>query len=361
MARTPRTLIREGRKEITSVMKTYLEELSVQIIKQIIKKAKKLPPSQMAVATKGITVPAAQLYKSDLKEAVAVIAREAISTAKKEVPSSVKFSEFDDLPPGVKKFLGGQIPLYVETQMEDLKKSLSFKYQDASLVTDNIDQIEKELSMQAASYIEGTSVSTGSGKLVANTVNNSRKAYFDEPEVMEKIEAFQYINPEPNAAICVDLQNHVFRADDPELDKYTPPFHFNCDGWLRPIIKGNLRDRKPGKYSPTKAAQKSVQFSESFSPPKSARENAKRGLELRKKWNRGGTEVGVARARDLSSGRRVSRETVGRMAAFDRHRGNHRPGKKERDGGPTAGTIAWLLWGGDAGVDWAIRVIDKEQ
>ena len=41
------------------------------------------------------------------------------------------------------------------------------------------------------------------------------------------------------------------------------------------------------------------------------------------------------------------------MSAFNRHRGNYNPSKKMPDGGPTAGTIAWLLWGGSSGVDWA--------
>ena len=41
------------------------------------------------------------------------------------------------------------------------------------------------------------------------------------------------------------------------------------------------------------------------------------------------------------------------MSAFNRHRKNYRPEKKMPDGGPTAGTIAWLLWGGTSGVNWA--------
>ena len=90
-------------------------------------------------------------------------------------------------------------------------------------------------------------------------------------------------------------------------------------------------------------------------PPKSAQNNAEKGLELRRKWNRGGTEVGVARARDLSNGKKLSEETIKRMASFNRHRINYRPNKKEIDGGPTAGTIAWLLWGGTEGIDWALR------
>jgi HK97 family phage prohead protease len=90
-------------------------------------------------------------------------------------------------------------------------------------------------------------------------------------------------------------------------------------------------------------------------PPKQSQQNARRGLELRKVWGRGGTEVGVARARNISNGDSLSEDTIKRMASFNRHRQNYNPDKKENDGGPTAGTIAWLLWGGTDGIDWAIR------
>jgi hypothetical protein len=35
--------------------------------------------------------------------------------------------------------------------------------------------------------------------------------------------------------------------------------------------------------------------------------------------------------------------------------------KKMPDGGPTAGTIAWLLWGGSAGLAFARRVLKQEE
>ncbi|MBM3697742.1 MAG: hypothetical protein FJW78_04600 [Actinobacteria bacterium] len=94
--------------------------------------------------------------------------------------------------------------------------------------------------------------------------------------------------------------------------------------------------------------------------PEGAREAARRGLAWRREYGRGGTEVGVARARDLSAGR-VSRETVGRMVSYfarhevDRQASGWSPGE---DGYPSAGRIAWDLWGGDAGRRWAESVID---
>lgn len=97
---------------------------------------------------------------------------------------------------------------------------------------------------------------------------------------------------------------------------------------------------------------------EGFVPPAEVRAAAKRGLELRQEHGRGGTEVGVARARDLSGGRAVSLETIGRMVSYFARHGAQRP---EDDGPSTAWRIAWLLWGGDAGNEWANRIWREHQ
>jgi ATP-dependent Clp endopeptidase proteolytic subunit ClpP len=83
---------------------------------------------------------------------------------------------------------------------------------------------------------------------------------------------------------------------------------------------------------------------------------ASRGLEWRREYNRGGTEVGVARARDISNRSNLSPETIGRMVSYfarhevDKQGQGFSPGE---DGYPSAGRIAWALWGGDPGASWA--------
>lgn len=98
-------------------------------------------------------------------------------------------------------------------------------------------------------------------------------------------------------------------------------------------------------------------MADNYKPPESAARAAAHGLELRRKWGRGGTAVGVARARDLSNGRSVSRETVGRMASFARHLAQ--PEANPPDGGPSAQAIAIKLWGGRVGINWARSLMDR--
>jgi HK97 family phage prohead protease len=97
-----------------------------------------------------------------------------------------------------------------------------------------------------------------------------------------------------------------------------------------------------------------------FTPPAGVREEAAKGLAWRSEYGRGGTAVGVARARDLSNGVNISPETARRMKAFfDRHQGNKQaegwsPGEA---GFPSNGRIAHALWGGDAGQAWANKLV----
>ena len=91
-------------------------------------------------------------------------------------------------------------------------------------------------------------------------------------------------------------------------------------------------------------------------PTESMANNAKRGLELRAKFGRGGTAVGIARARDLVNGRDLSPETVARMYSFfSRHEVDKQGKDWDNTERPSNGKIAWLLWGGDSGFAWSTQ------
>jgi HK97 family phage prohead protease len=99
-----------------------------------------------------------------------------------------------------------------------------------------------------------------------------------------------------------------------------------------------------------------------FTPPSGVREEAQKGLDWRKEFGRGGTAVGIARARDLSNGTTISPETARRMKAyFDRHEVDKQgkgwsPGE---DGFPSNGRIAWALWGSDPGYAWSRKLVEQ--
>lgn len=96
-----------------------------------------------------------------------------------------------------------------------------------------------------------------------------------------------------------------------------------------------------------------------FVAPKGAVEEAEKGLAWREEFGRGGTEVGVARARDISNGANLSPDTINRMVSYFARHEVDKQGEgwsPDQDGFPSAGRIAWALWGGDAGKTWAEKV-----
>ena len=89
-------------------------------------------------------------------------------------------------------------------------------------------------------------------------------------------------------------------------------------------------------------------------PPSVVQQIARKALEDRKKHGRGGTEVGVARARDLANGKGMSPSTLKRMKSFfARH------SVDPKDDRTSAASIAWRLWGGTAGRRWANAQVNK--
>lgn len=94
-----------------------------------------------------------------------------------------------------------------------------------------------------------------------------------------------------------------------------------------------------------------------FAPPQGVQDEARKGLEYRRQHGRGGTAVGVARARDLSGGKNISPSTARRMSSyFARHTVDKKGENWGNASDPSAGYVAWLLWGGDAGESWAAKL-----
>jgi HK97 family phage portal protein len=101
-------------------------------------------------------------------------------------------------------------------------------------------------------------------------------------------------------------------------------------------------------------------------PTQAMATEAQRALEWRREHDRGGTDVGVARAVQLKNRQRLSPNTVRRMVSyFARHEVDKEAEgfRRGEPGYPSAGRIAWGLWGGDPGQRWAerkVKELDRE-
>lgn len=101
------------------------------------------------------------------------------------------------------------------------------------------------------------------------------------------------------------------------------------------------------------------QKAEGHKPTTEMAREAERGLAWRKEFGRGGTEIGVARARDISNRANLSDDTIKRMVSYFARHEVDKQGQgwsPDEEGYPSAGRIAWALWGGDPGRAWANRI-----
>lgn len=98
-------------------------------------------------------------------------------------------------------------------------------------------------------------------------------------------------------------------------------------------------------------------MADTYTPTATMAAAARSGLKMRMEStasNRGGTAVGLARARQFSNRTPVSLDIVRRTYSFlSRARTYYKPGEN------TPGTQAYLLWGGPSALIWAKNILDQ--
>ena len=175
--------------------------------------------------------------------------------------------------------------------------------------------------------------------------------------IMTRNEAREHIGLEPvEGADDLYISANLFPISDGEVEKP-----------LNPVNEEDLEDYDDEETD--KAIALMLQEEKALSdidttPTNSMGEEAARGLQWRKKYKRGGTTVGVARANQLMNKDNLSIDTVLRMYSFfSRHEVDKQAEgfKQGQDGYPSAGRIAWALWGGDAGFSWSTKVRNQIQ
>lgn len=225
--------------------------------------------------------PGEAAYRARVRDALTLGASEAIDRARKEVPGTsgiqlmdVQFEDltvlFEKLPKDMRDFITKQCDLLVTTQLQDLEKNLKFQYMDSFDTIDDAGVIEDDLRKVCAEYIDGNSVRAGANLLSSKTINEARSAFFFDDQVLERIEAFEFVNGDPVTPICQDLAGTVFAKDDPNMFRYTPPLHWNCKSYIVPVLNGNVdarlkangQDRIEALKPSTKRLEDSIQFSE---------------------------------------------------------------------------------------------------
>lgn len=267
---TPRQQIREAGQSLKEIFTEHLAAISDEMIRQAM--------SQWRDKRSSLTElkwPGEMAYRQVVRDAMTIISVDSIDAARKEVPRA-KFSEdmpsiqfasisvlFEKLPIAQREFISAQTNLLIGTQLADMEKNLRFQYMDSFDTIDDEGVIEDDLRKVCVDYIDGNSVRAGADLLASKTVNEARSAFFFDDEVLQEIDAFEFVNADPVSPICDDLAGTVFAKDDPNMFRYTPPLHWNCKSYIVPILSGKLGKKEITALKPSsKKLEDSIQFSE---------------------------------------------------------------------------------------------------
>jgi hypothetical protein len=99
-----------------------------------------------------------------------------------------------------------------------------------------------------------------------------------------------------------------------------------------------------------------------YTPTSAMQQEAKNAMAWKRQGKKGGTSVGLGRAKQLIQRSKLSPEIVKKMYSFfrrhevDKQADGFYPDSKKY---PSAGRVAWSLWGGDAGYKWSTQIRNK--
>lgn len=265
--------IKEATDELKALMQSNLAAIADVMISAIVSRVARATDSTKLDAIVDVPHTGVAEYKTKLLDAMAVITADALAKARREVPKakkiqlagedeSIQLGEFENLPASIRKKVLKQSQLILDTQMADLDKTVFFQFSSSVDSTDSLSLLKKDLEDAADDYVRGASVNSAASASAAGLVNNARNAFFLDDDVQEQLDGFEFTNGDPVSPICQDLAGTVFSADDPNLNRYWPPLHWNCKSYILPILKGNLGNREIEKLKPTATAEKSIQFGE---------------------------------------------------------------------------------------------------
>lgn len=174
---------------------------------------------------------------------------------------------------------------------------------------------------------------------------------------------------DPNTRQFPMWRPHVtlgYITDDTDLSVLERLFALEVDNILLPVTQitiNSKRDQRLISLRAVDAAQTKYKI------PSGAKGNARKVLRWREEHGakvKGMLAQGWIRANQLATEETVSREIVGRIAAFARHRSSYEAAKKRVQSGESEpwtepAYVAWLGWGGDTAIEWAAKIIEAER
>lgn len=196
-----------------------------------------------------------------LKSQIAVLRSNLYTNAKE---NNARMAEQSELQYSERQRLRAKAQTLIDTQVGDLQKSIGLQYQTSVDSTDSESQLRKDLEERRDDTIAGPITTTGSDILASQTVNDARADASED--LGDDVESYTFVavDDDRTTAICLELNGRTFAANDPDVQRYQPPLHYNCRSYLATNLR-SMQDNPEidtDKLVLSKAAQNAITLSE---------------------------------------------------------------------------------------------------
>lgn len=282
--KTPKTLIEQQGPKISDDIRKTLSFSSAKYINDVMARYKQLPKNKKQDATSKTIISGLNNLKKDLKRSLTETVSLSIAMARGEVPikkdielssherdmirmvekygdaSEIKLNDFSKLPAYIQVLIQKQADLISTDSLTELKKRADFSFSGIELKSSSEDVIKQKLEDETDKFIDSGQVKLKGNNAAAVMVNEGRDAFFFEPEVLEELHSFTFVNFSPKSDICKELAGTTFKTNDAESLRYTPPLHHNCKSYLRANLKTSKGTEKldVSTLSPSAKAKKGI-------------------------------------------------------------------------------------------------------
>lgn len=277
-------LMSTSAKKISEVIRSSLEFSGKKFINDTLNRAKQLPDDKKQKATDKVIVGGSKKFKDALKAPLAEAAALAIDSARKEIPSKknvelhthekdlirlsekygdiseIKLNELSKLPGYMQVLIGKQAELISQHSLDEMKARLSFTYSSIDLKSKDANVIKQNMEESLEDFIKSPQVAVKGENVAALMVNEGRGSFFFEPDVLDEIHSFTFMNRDPKSPICRELAGTTFNSNDAESLRYSPPLHHNCKSYIRANLKTSkgVEKLEVKTLSPSADAVKSI-------------------------------------------------------------------------------------------------------
>lgn len=182
-------------------------------------------------------LPDKKAFKDMFKASTGDTANKALDNVLKELGATrdtFKLADdIGDLPKSMQKAILAEALLTAEFLDVDLEKVVLFTFNLNFDQTDSAAVIKQELTIQRDKFMTPNRTKTAATNVTSKVTNSVRNDVFQSPDVLEEIESFVFVNPNPISAICQNLTGRVFSKEEYATTPFLPPLHHNCKSTIR--------------------------------------------------------------------------------------------------------------------------------